>query len=138
MSVVADNYDTGLRYLEYLKTKVNADGFLNHGLGDWGNPEQELARENIETAFLYADAMTLAWFAQLLGREEDQKALTAYAQKVRENYNAKLLVQDETGAWCYRSWEKRAQGIVTTKACEALPLYGCKGSAGDKAVPPEC
>lgn len=123
LQIVADNYDTGLRYLEHLKTKVNKDGFLNHGLGDWGNPEQELARENIETAFLYADAMTLAWFAELLGREGDRKTLTDYAQQVRANYNEKLLVRDEQGRWCYRSWEKRAQGIVVTQACEALPLY---------------
>jgi hypothetical protein len=122
LKVVEDNFETGLRYLEHLKTKVNEEGFLNHGLGDWGNPEQELARENIETAFLYADAATLAWFARLLGREEE-KALTAYARQVRENYNEKLLVRHEDGKWCYRSWEKRGEGIVTTQACEALPLY---------------
>jgi hypothetical protein len=58
-----------------------------------------------------------------LGREKEETALRDYAQKVRENYNEKLLVQDEKGGWCYRSWEKREEGIVTTQACEALPLY---------------
>ena len=65
--IVEENYEAGKRYLEHLKTKVNADGFLNHGLGDWGNPKNELVRENIETAFLYADAKTLAYFAEVLG-----------------------------------------------------------------------
>ena len=71
LQIVRDNYDTGWRYLEYLKTKVNAEGFLNHGLGDWGNPENMLARENVETVFLYADALTLASFAVLLDKPED-------------------------------------------------------------------
>ena len=121
--IIEDNYDAGMRYLAHLKTRLTPDGFINHGLGDWGNPEGELARENIETAFLYADAATLAWFAEILGREDDQKALTAFAESVKANYNEKLLVQNAAGKWCYRSWEKRGQGVVTTQACEALPLY---------------
>lgn len=120
--VIEDNYDTGMRYLAHLKTRVTDEGFINHGLGDWGNPEQELARENIETAFLYADTVTLAWFAEIQGKTEDREALLAYAAEVRENYNKKLLVQDENGAWCYRSWEKK-DALVVTQACEALPLY---------------
>lgn len=120
--IIEDNYEMGLRYLDHLKTKVNAEGFLNHGLGDWGNPRQELARENIETAFLYADAVTLAWFAQVLGKERDHEDLLRYADEVKDNYNEKLLVQDENGRWCYRSWDKQ-DALVTTQACQALPLY---------------
>ena len=33
--VIADNYEMGKKYLEHLKTKQNAEGFLNYGLGDW-------------------------------------------------------------------------------------------------------
>ena len=120
--ILADNYDSGMRYLNHLKTKVTEDGFINHGLGDWGNPENELARENIETAFLYADTITLAWFAEILGRDEDRRELLAYSEAVKANYNEKLLVQDESGCWCYRNWEKQ-DSIAITQACEALPLY---------------
>lgn len=121
IQIVRDNYDTGLRYLEYLKTKRNPDGFLSHGLGDWGNPENRLARENIETAFLYADAVTLAGFARLLGKAWDAEALSAFAEGVRENYNKKLLSFDEAlGAWCYHVW---GEGAAITQAAEALPLY---------------
>ena len=120
-TVVRDNYDTGIRYLDYLKTKINAEGFLNHGLGDWGNPENELARENIETAFLYADAVTLEGFARLLGKKEDAEALSAFAASVKDNYNKKLLSFDESlGAWCYHVW---GEGQKITQAAEALPLY---------------
>ena len=121
--IIEDNYECGLRYLNYLKTKVNGDGFINHGLGDWGNPRNELARENIETAFLYADTTVLAMFAGLLGREEDRAALDAYAAGIRENYNEKLLVEHpELGIWCYRAWD-HPDGVFLTQASQALPLY---------------
>ena len=120
--VVADNYEMGKRYLAHLKTKQNEEGFLNHGLGDWGNPDNELARENIETAFLYADAVTLAEFAAILGEKEDEVQFRQFADQVKENYNRRLLVQDENGRWCYCSFEHK-EAVVMTQACEALPLY---------------
>ncbi len=121
--IIEKNYEAGKRYLEHLKTKVNADGFLNHGLGDWGNPKNELVRENIETAFLFADAKTLAYFAGVLGKEEEQKSLEAYAEAVKENYNEKLLVwNEELNGWCYRAWDHPSE-LFLTQAAEALPLY---------------
>lgn len=120
--VIADNYEMGKKYLEHLKTKQNAEGFLNYGLGDWGNPDNQLARENVETAFLYADAITLAEFAEILGEKEDEVQLRQFAEEIKENYNQRLLVQDEKGKWCYRSFE-HTEKLVTTQACEALPLY---------------
>lgn len=120
--VIEENYETGLRYLSYLQSKVTEDGFINHGLGDWGNPTGEAARENTETAFLYADAAALAYFASILGLKEDQERLLSYAEEVRENYNKKLLIYDEAkGRYFYRVWGK--EGNVMTQASEALPLY---------------
>lgn len=120
--VIADNYEMGKKYLEHLKTKQNAEGFLNYGLGDWGNPDNQLARENVETAFLYADAITLAEFAEILGEKEDEVQLRQFAEEIKENYNQRLLVQDEKGKWCHRSFE-HTEKLVITQACEALPLY---------------
>ena len=120
--VIADNYEMGKKYLEHLKTKQNAEGFLNYGLGDWGNPDNQLARENVETAFLYADAITLAEFAEILGEKEDEVQLRQFAEEIKENYNQRLLVQDEKGKCCYRSFE-HTEKLVITQACEALPLY---------------
>lgn len=119
LKVVEDNYEAGLRYLEHLKTKLTPEGFINHGLGDWGNPRGTYARENIETAFLYADAVTLAWFARLLDRPEDQEQLGIFADEVRRNYNKRLLTKDAEGRWYYRDQE--TDGM--TQACQALPLY---------------
>lgn len=120
--VIADNYEMGKKYLEHLKTKQNEEGFLNYGLGDWGNPDNQLARENVETAFLYADAVTLAEFAKILGKTEEETEFLKFAETVKENYNRQLLVQNDNGKWCYRSF-KHKEELVMTQACEALPLY---------------
>ncbi len=122
-SIIEENYEAGMRYFNHLKTMVNEDGFINHGLGDWGNPKGEYARENIETAFLYADAITLAWFAGIMGRDEDKANLTQYSESVKANYNNKLLVKDPRGKYCYMSYKKGDEGIITTQSIEALPLY---------------
>ncbi len=119
--VLSDNYEMGKRYLEHLKTKINEDGFINHGLGDWGNPEGLLARENIETAFLYADATVLAKIASILGKKEDCNNFAWFAEGVKENYNEKLLCKNPTsGKWCYRVW---GDEFKTTQSAEALPLF---------------
>lgn len=121
--IIEDNYEACKRYLNHLKTKVTEEGFINHGLGDWGNPVNELARENIETAFLYADATKLAYFAGILGKDDEREELLAYAARVKDNYNEKLLAYDESrGCWCYRVWDKKDE-LVMTQATQALPLY---------------
>ena len=123
LKIIEDNYDTGMKYLTYLKTKINEEGFINHGLGDWGNPENILCRENIETAFLYADAITLKKFAKLLNIKQDEKELDAFAIEIRENYNQKLLVYNpDTNLYCYKAWDHPKQ-IKMSQACEALPLF---------------
>lgn len=120
--IIEDNYDTGIRYLNHLKEKMTPDGFINHGLGDWGNPRNELVRENIETAFLYADAITLGKFAKIIGKQNDEKFLNRFAESVKENYNEKLLVQNENGVWCYKAWDHPDE-LFVTQASQALPLY---------------
>ena len=145
-SVLQDNYEAGKRYLAHLKSRVNADGFISHGLGDWGNPAGEFAKENVETAFLYADAKLLAEFASILLREgtghgrsdavtvstsreklqvyeADRQAFLTFAEEIRENYNEKLLVFDEArGHYCYRVWSHPDE-VFCTQAAEAMPLF---------------
>ncbi len=122
-SVIEENYDAGMRYFEHLKSKMTKEGFICHGLGDWGNPDEEYARENIETAFIYADAVALREFAEVLERPDEALELAEFAEKLKENYNERLLVKDADGKYCYMSYEHKDEGIVTTQAVEALPLY---------------
>ncbi|MDE6204326.1 MAG: glycoside hydrolase family 78 protein [Lachnospiraceae bacterium] len=121
--IIRDNYDAGMRYLRHLQSKVTPEGFINHGLGDWGNPRNELARENIETAFLYADTKVLAMFAEILDNPRDRRELEAWAEEIRANYNSRLLVQHpEKGFWCYRCADHPDE-IFLTQASQALPLF---------------
>ncbi|MBP3218447.1 MAG: family 78 glycoside hydrolase catalytic domain, partial [Lachnospiraceae bacterium] len=147
-SILTENYEAGKRYFSHLLTMVTPEGFIAHGLGDWGNPENQLLRENTETVFLYADAVRLSWMADELGKvaaaEQESAAAEQYcadaayylseAQKIRDNYNERLLVQNPaTGCWYYRPWEsagkeesdqKDSQAAVSlTQASQALPLY---------------
>ncbi len=123
VKIIEDNYDMGIRYLQHLKTRVNDKGFINYGLGDWGNPQNHLARENIETAFLYADSKILAKFANILGKTEDEKSLMAYAEKVKNNYNKRLLIKHpDKGFWCYKVYDHPDE-IFLTQASQALPLF---------------
>lgn len=121
--ILKDNFEAGYRYYRYLRTKINEDGFINHGLGDWGNPKGELARENIETAFLYADAVTLAKMARLLGKTERAQQLQKEAEVIRDHYNEKLLVMHpDEGFLCYRCYD-HPEEILLTQAAQALPLF---------------
>lgn len=123
LKIIEDNFEAGVRYLNYLKSRVTSEGFINHGLGDWGNPKNELARENVETAFLYADAKILSLFAELLGKDSQKLELNTYAEKIRNNYNEKLLVKHpDKGIWCYRTWDHPDE-VFMTQAAEALPLF---------------
>jgi hypothetical protein len=122
--IIRDNYEVGKKYLAHLKNKMTFDGFINHGLGDWGNPDKEcLARENIETAFLYADVKTLSLFASILILKDDEKYFRSFSEEIKDNYNRLLLAKDSsTGLYCYRTWDHK-NNFHTTQACQALPLY---------------
>lgn len=123
LHVIAENYEAGKKYLQHLKSRVTEDGFINHGLGDWGNPNGIFARENIETAFLYADAATLKEFAELLGKAEEAGEFLSYAEEIKKNYNEKLLAfNEQTGKYCYRVWDQK-DTIAVTPAAQALPLF---------------
>ncbi|MGL5437644.1 MAG: family 78 glycoside hydrolase catalytic domain [Lachnospiraceae bacterium] len=124
VSVIEENYETGKRYFAHLQSRANGDGFINHGLGDWGNPREGcLARDNIETVFYYANAKVLAEFAGYMGLPEEAKLYHHAAAQICANYNQKLLQQHpEKGYYCYRNFEYKDQ-FHMTQACQALPLF---------------
>ena len=121
--IIRDNYEAGKKYLAHEASLRDEEGFIHHGLGDWGNPEHALLRENVETAFLYADSKTMAYFAGILGKTEEQAEFTELAEEIKANYNEKLLVQHpQDGYWYYQAWNHKDE-ICMTQAAEALPLY---------------
>lgn len=123
IQIIKDNYEAGKKYLNFLKTNMTEEGFISHGLGDWGNPSGEYAKANVETVFLYADATTMEKFALLLGKKQDAADFNVFAEQVKINYNDRLLVLNKkTGKYCYKIWDKDSE-IVMTQAAQAMPLY---------------
>ena len=121
--VVKANYEMGKKYFMHELTKRDENGFVKHGLGDWGNPSGKFARANIETAFLYADAIAMAEFAELLNKKEDLEFFKKNAEEIKNNYNEKLLVKHPRfGFMCYRDFDNQEE-VTMTQACEALPIY---------------
>lgn len=121
--IIRENYEAGRKYLEFLKTTMTREGFISHGLGDWGNPDGQYAKENIETAFLFADAKILSLFAGILEQKEEQEQFEQFAEQICENYNRRLLEKDEkTGRYGYRV--RTGDGCsVLTQAAQAMPLF---------------
>lgn len=56
----------------FLKKQVTPEGFIDNGLGDWGNPDHKYAKANVETCFFYADAVLLRNMARILGKEAEE------------------------------------------------------------------
>lgn len=133
--VLADNYDSAKKYIEYLTAQYNdynrlyskngKERFICAGLGDWGIEQNKgRSRENIETAFYYYDLVTMAEISKILDNG-DENAFTAQAERVKQNYNDSLLVTDNKTAY-YRAYDN---GEIT-QANQAIPI--CFGIVPEK------
>lgn len=112
-SFLADNYDTMVRYMEYLAKEKVLDGIRSHpdkdetgGFGDWlaldgsgisyGNTPKDL----IGTAFYARDAELLAVMADLLGKAQDTARWRGLHSEVRNAFQHRFLTPEglPTGA----------------------------------------
>jgi alpha-L-rhamnosidase len=87
-------------YVAYLGSKAK-DDIVDHGLGDWydlgpGPPgyAQLTPIALTATAFYYADTVTLARTAAVLGRPDDARKFDAQADRIRDAFNRKLFHAD--------------------------------------------
>lgn len=119
---------TDYQYDKYLHYKEIYNGtedvhFLKHGLGDWGTWNQDdNSRENVETAYLYQNLMLTAQLAEEAEDYETAKLERSRAQKLCQEYNDLLLVQDkQTGEWYYRSYQDSPAYPVQTN--QTLPFW---------------
>ena len=132
--VLEDNYGAAKKFVSYLKDKYDhyneihhkqgEERFICHGLGDWGMyGGYKESRENTDTAFFYADIVTLVKFAEILGNKEDKEYYQKIADDVLENYNKALLIKNpKTGNWCYKAYDVPSQ-LTIMQANQAIPLY---------------
>ena len=125
--IIEENYEAAKHYLSHLERKIDGNGFISHGLGDWGNSKKEFARENIETAFFYWDNKVMSFLAHENGRMIDELRFMARAESIRQHYNRILLKKDpKSGRYGYTTFDVLVPGednFHTTQAALALPLY---------------
>ena len=125
--ILADNYDSAKRYIEYLTEQYNdynrlygkkgQERFICSGLGDWGFEQNKgRNRENIETAFYYYDLIVMAEITQILNKS-GKKIFTEQAEAVKQTYNDSLLVISDDSVY-YRAYDS---GEIT-QANQAIPL----------------
>lgn len=94
--VIQRVYPAAVRYIEYMQTWERKGGLIVHGLGDWG---RDIAfgnlQANIETAVYYKCLQNLAMMAEELGKQEDVKHFSQWAERIHRVYNQHLLVTDD-------------------------------------------
>lgn len=76
-------YPAAKRYLEYLQTREEANGTINHGLGDWLLYKAQTPVDFMATCFYYWDNVLMAQMARLTGREPEAAPYEAKAEKLK-------------------------------------------------------
>ena len=90
--VVEEQYGRSLRLVEFLRGQAK-DGLIDHGIGDHEavNPKHVPLTS---AAFYYGHIRLLAELAGILGKTEDERRWSAFADSVRDVFNAKYLQPD--------------------------------------------
>jgi alpha-L-rhamnosidase len=97
LDILRDNYDAMLAHIAYLESRLEGDGLLDFGLGDWydigpGNPgrAQLTSRKMTATASFYAELDTTAKAAALLGKPGAAR-LRARAEALKQTMQRQLM-----------------------------------------------
>ena len=104
-------YPAAKRYLEYLQTREEANGTINHGLGDWLFYKAQTPVDFMATCFYYWDNVLMAQMARLTGREPEAAPYEAKAEKLKVLINELFFDPEKV---CYSNG---------TQLSYALPLY---------------
>lgn len=104
-------YDCMKRYVEYCRG-MSEDNLVRFGLGDWchWNQHDIVPVEVTSSCYYYSDAVRLARFAALFGKNGDAQTYTKLAAAIRKSFNAKF----------YRGDGSYASGNMTALAA---PLF---------------
>lgn len=62
-------YNTCQKYLEYLKSREDADGTVTYGIGDWVPYKTQTPTEYTTSCYYYLDNLYMSQFAEILGKE---------------------------------------------------------------------
>jgi len=98
-TVMSQNYDAMVKWLDYEAANKAANGGNIPGLGDWAAAQSTTPQAVIDYGY-YRAASTMARIAQVLGKTSDAVRYSALATSLGAEYNAKYLHTDAAGdAW---------------------------------------
>jgi hypothetical protein len=122
LNFLSNHYDMMKGYTDYLQRKSKTN-ILSFGLGDWydigpkGPGRSQLTQLEITgTGYLYYDTWIVAQAARLLNKEDDAKAYSERAAKIRSDFN-KSLFNHERGVY-----GTSTNYPVGSQCANALPL----------------
>ncbi len=96
IEIIKENADSIYRYIEYMKTKVNDDGLLAYGLGDWCSPKRPA--EDPKTPLEVTDSIICidicdksAFVFEILGDYERRNNALRQANEIRNAFRKKYV-----------------------------------------------
>lgn len=104
LTYIRENYDLLRRHCSHI-TQMAVDGIASYGLGDWCAPfEGPALSVNMssfkcpiavtDTGYYHTAVRTLARWAKLLGKTEDEKKYTALADSIKAAFRSKLYDEE--------------------------------------------
>ncbi len=102
--ILEENYEAMKRYVAYLRSRENADGLIDYGLGDWydigpGDPGfSKLTPKTVTATTIYASNLSiLSRVAGLLNQIDDERSFRREHLRIRNAFKAKF---NNTGSQC--------------------------------------
>lgn len=99
-TVLRENFESIVKYLRYAKTKLNENGLLAYGLGDWCpvggyNDEVKTSLEITDTLTIIDTCYKAGRIADLLGKTAEKAEFNAFYALLRENFRKKFVENGE-------------------------------------------
>ena len=153
--IVAEQYETMDRYVRYMASVRNEKGLVKAGLGDWydWSPEkrhagysQHTPGELTATAFLCDNARVMAFFANLLGKDDDARYYEELRRKAisdfqREYFNPEtnVVATGSQASYAFALYfdlvPKEARDAVFARLLEDIEKWNYRMSCGEVAWP---
>ncbi len=90
--IVTENMDAIMRYVHYLETRLDGNGLMEIGLGDWCAPDA------VKSPLIFTDSVitkyimdTVAFLADASGRKEDSEYCKAFSARMRDSIRTHLI-----------------------------------------------
>ncbi|PWM71543.1 MAG: hypothetical protein DBX59_08550 [Bacillota bacterium] len=99
-TILTENFDCIVAYLRYAKTRLNENGLLAYGLGDWCpaggyNNDVFTSLEITDTLTIIDTCYKAGVIAEILGKTEEKAEFDAFYALLRKNFREKFVENGE-------------------------------------------